>query len=513
MISSPRKRRLGTLSVFSACALILGVLAAAPAFAASCTKNAASADVTATSGGATTVKRGPNDEILVNGAPCGTATVFNVDTIKITGANATAEAVTIDLTGGKFEPGFNTETGRDEIEIEVGLGTGANTLTIQGTDSADTWVFLTQGIDLNNDGDADVTGPAAGNLSDANLAVIANAAGGADWFKQTNATTETLFGGDGIDRVSYTARSTALSVNLDDIANDGAVAPPEGDNVHSDIEKVEGGSGDDTLTGNSSNNILYGYFGADTISGLDGTDTIEGGSPLLPTSASDLGDTLSGGNGSDSIQGMAGGDTITGGAGLDNITDGIGADNVNAGAGRDTINQGPTSNGNDSLAGGAGSDTVSYSQRTAIVTVTLNGAADDGAAAENDNVADDVENIRGGHAGDTIDASGGTAIPRSISGGAGNDTLTGGAAADNISGGDGNDTLNGGLGSDRLFGGDGNDSLFGNDGNDSLSGGDGSDDLHGGDGNDRLNGDGGVGDTDTCSDPQPNKTFRSGCEA
>src|SRR5262249_55349318 len=76
---------------------------------------------------------------------------------------------------------------------------------------------------------------------------------------------------------------------------------------------------------------------------------------------------------------------------------------------------------------------------------------------------------RGGD--DTIDL-GALSIPSFISGGAGNDTLTGGTAADVILGGAGNDTITGGAGNDLLVGGTEPDRLVGSGGNDVLVAGD-----------------------------------------
>ena len=96
-----------------------------------------------------------------------------------------------------------------------------------------------------------------------------------------------------------------------------------------------------------------------------------------------------------------------------------------------------------------------------------------------------------------------------FSGGAGNDTITGGNAADRINGddgddiinggngddiintGQGNNTANGGNGNDQIVGLGGNDTLNGNAGDDTLSGNNGNDKIDGGSGNDTLNGQGG----------------------
>lgn len=83
----------------------------------------------------------------------------------------------------------------------------------------------------------------------------------------------------------------------------------------------------------------------------------------------------------------------------------------------------------------------------------------------------------------TVDGSGSTANlvvgatgrASSITGGSGNDNLTGSTVADTISGGAGNDTLDGGTGNDSISGGDGNDSITGGTGNDTVDGGAGND--------------------------------------
>jgi Ca2+-binding RTX toxin-like protein len=516
MISSPRKRRLGTLSVFSACTLILGVFAASPASAlTSCSKAANVLNVVADTN-ATLVRSG--DNILVNGASCGANTTVNdIDEIDVTSPNpgTTNDNVTIDLSGGKFAPGLNNEvTGQSEIEITVDLRAGTNTLTILGTPSTDRWTFLAQGIDLNSDGDADVTGKPNGsggflNLSDPALAVTANGQSGNDTFYQKEKTTETLVGGDGAaDAVEYKLRTAGLNVTLDGAANDGESA--ENDNVGTDVEIIRGGSGNDILTGTTGSQLLYGYLGNDTLTGADGADVLNGGSGL-PV-GDDGTDTLNGGGGGDVLNGGSNNDTINGGLAADNVTDGPGSDTVDAGANRDLIYQDASANGSDVIDGGSGVDTISYSKRSASLNITLDDVQNDGASGELDNVKKSVENIQGGKANDVLDASADTGVAHNLTGGAGGDTITGADLGDNLNGGDGVDTIQGNGGSDRISGGDLGDTLSGNGGADTIFGDDGADQIHGGIGSDRLYGGGGTGDNDLCEDPDA-KTIRTGCES
>ena len=78
------------------------------------------------------------------------------------------------------------------------------------------------------------------------------------------------------------------------------------------------------------------------------------------------------------------------------------------------------------------------------------------------------------------------AIPVTIRGGAGDDSLTGGAGPDKLIGGTGDDRLRGGRGNDLLYGGPGEDMLIGGPGDDVLRGGDAEDKLIDGPGNDNV---------------------------
>lgn len=226
--------------------------------------------------------------------------------------------------------------------------------------------------------------------------------------------------------------------------------------------------------------------------------------------------SVSGGTGDDAIIGAGGDDTLRGEAGNDWIFPGRGTDQVFGGDGIDKVDY-----------YGSGFDPPLH--------ITPDGVADDGIAGENDNVATDFESfigsgqddyivgtsgdnfIQGASGKDTILAGGGNDVvsvnlyDATVDGGAGNDTLTGGARA---MGGDGNDRIDaaasaeGGAGDDvitgkfgRFFGGDGNDYLAiltaefdsaayldGGIGNDTLGGGIAADTLIGGDGNDILRG-------------------------
>lgn len=151
---------------------------------------------------------------------------------------------------------------------------------------------------------------------------------------------------------------------------------------------------------------------------------------------------------------------------------------VFGGPGNDVFNQGSAATVSETISGGSGTDTVSYASRSASVTVTIGAGANDGAAAENDDVMSDVEVVTGGSGDDTLTAH--ASLPATLNGGPGNDTLIGGS---------GNDTLNGGAGNDILRGMAGNDVMNGDDGNDTFDEGsaaNGSDVMNGGAGIDTV---------------------------
>ena len=115
--------------------------------------------------------------------------------------------------------------------------------------------------------------------------------------------------------------------------------------------------------------------------------------------------------------------------------------NVDGGAGDDDIFGGSLA---DTLIGGLGVDTTVYIS-TIDRTVTLDGAANDGAVGENDNVQ--TENVTTAGGADTL------------TGDAGANKLTAGAGVDTLNGGAGDDTLNGDAGPDALNGGANTDTV------------------------------------------------------
>jgi Ca2+-binding RTX toxin-like protein len=258
----------------------------------------------------------------------------------------------------------------------------------------------------------------------------------------------------------------------------------------SDNDILHGGLGNDSLSGGVGNDVLDGGPGPsgsftddDTIAGKGGTaDSVDYSArpPTDPVFVALTGSNLSGGaTENDTVQtdvenglGGAGDDRLVGccsASAVANVLDGgPGNDTFGTDFGNDTMLGGDgndffadhtcsSNDGADSYSGGPGVDRADYQRcefADLVVSITLDGAANDGTASEGDNVNLDVEDV---FIQDASQAGG-----NSIVGSAANNTLfifTNGA--DSISGGGGNDALDGGLGDDTLMGGPGNDRLIG----------------------------------------------------
>ncbi len=112
------------------------------------------------------------------------------------------------------------------------------------------------------------------------------------------------------------------------------------------IERLEGGKGNDSITGTSNNDIIDGGDNDDVLRGGDGDNRIFGGSGA---------DVIYGGKDIDILDGGAENDLISGGAGYNVMTGGSGADIINGGVDLDVL-RGGNDNDVDHLYGGDGWD-------------------------------------------------------------------------------------------------------------------------------------------------------------
>ncbi|AFY73019.1 VCBS repeat-containing protein [Synechococcus sp. PCC 7502] len=464
------------------------------------------------------------------------------------------------LTGGLDNDSLNGGDGTDTVKEsgDVNFTLTNTTLTGLGSDT----LFSIESANL--------TGGIGDNTLDASAFTLGSVTlnGGAGNDTLTGGTgNNTLIGGSGIDtvkesgNVNFTLTNTSLTglgtdtLNTIESANlTGGIGDNTLDASAFTLGSVflDGGSGDDVLTGGTKNDTLIGGNGDDTLTGGLGNDVLNGGNntdtvkesgnvnfTLTNTSLTGLGtDTLisiesanlTGGIGNNTLNASTfiGAVILDGGGGNDILTGGTGDDTLIGGIGNDTLTGGL---GNDSLNGGDGTDTVKESGDVnfTLTNTTLTGLGSDTL------ISIESANLTGGISDNTLDASAFTLGSVILNGGAGNDTLTGGTGNDTLIGGSGIDTvkesgnvnftltnttltglgtdtlntiesanLTGGIGDNTLDasaftlgsvfldGGSGDDVLIGGTKNDTLIGGYGDDTLTGGLGNDSLDGGSGI---------------------
>ncbi|WHZ29132.1 MAG: Alkaline phosphatase [Nitrospira sp.] len=336
-----------------------------------------------------------------------------------------------------------------------------------------------------------------------------------------------LIGGAGDDEMWGDTLTRGTSIDNPDgsqtfVSLTGVLVP--GDDV------LEGGDGNDYLSGDGGDDFLDGGQGNDLLIG----DTQQGVGLLTPMAPGD--DYLVGGDGNDELQGNAGHDVLLGGTGNDRLfgddtavdpsqegddwlEGGDGNDFLTALGGDDTL---VGDDGEDTLLAGAGDDTLLGGEGDDI---GFGGEGNDdisaGAGADQFN-GEAGNDVMFGDAGDDL-LIGGDGLDQ-LDGGADNDLLIGGADDDTLFGRDGNDELQGNegndllvgdAGDDRIFGQEGNDELFGREGDDALRGDAGDDLIDGGGGDDILVGDadgqiGGSGGNDTLAGGSGNDTLVGG---
>jgi len=275
-----------------------------------------------------------------------------------------------------------------------------------------------------------------------------------------------ISGGPGFDAVDYSTRTEAVSVTLDGTATSGNSFDEFSgarDTVETDVEGAFGGSGDDTLIGNANDNLLDGGAGDDLLDGGFGADDLSGGPGLDDTvdysSRTDpvtvnLDGTPTSGNADDGTAGSR--DTVE--SDVEDAIGGSGADIFNGNESDNIFDGGP---GADTFSGGDGFDAVDYSSRSAAVSVSFDGVANDGEVAEGDNLGADMEDAFGGSGNDHFTGDGESNL---FDGGPGADTLDGAGGDDLLFGGTGADSLTGGAGVDLLSGDEANDSIQSRDG-------------------------------------------------
>ncbi|MBV5277646.1 MAG: hypothetical protein J0647_01100, partial [Campylobacteraceae bacterium] len=215
-----------------------------------------------------------------------------------------------------------------------------------------------------------------------------------------NGAHDLLDGESGTNSINYSAQTIALTA---DLTQSKIIQTSDATNYDSlaNIQNIYTGSGNDTLIGDGSINIMDGGSGNDSFKGGAGADT---------------------------LYGQAGNDTFFGGSGNDTFYGG-------------------------NASGANGIDTADYTDAIFKIDADLtrgSGQVIGNAATEGTDTLYNVENITGSTFDDTII---GNANVNILHGGTGADTLKGGSGVDTLYGDAGNDIIIGGLDGDVIDGG------------------------------------------------------------
>jgi Ca2+-binding RTX toxin-like protein len=277
---------------------------------------------------------------------------------------------------------------------------------------------------------------------------------------------DTLDGGAGNDWASYQFSSSDATVDLSN-TNAQLVSSSLGTDTLSNIENLITGSGNDSLTGTTAQNVLIAGAGNDMLDGKGGEDTLDGGEGLDTVNFSDVAynagvildlndnislsstatyngtsvsinniENITGSSGADTLTGNSLRNVIAGGAGSDILDGGglnAGNDTLIGGTGNDTIHYAVSSGG--SVDGGADTDTLNLSNLTTAYTINLN-TTNHAANGFSNTTFNNIENVTTGFGNQTIHASATT--QNTIIAGADNDIVYGNIGNDNYDGGTNN---------------------------------------------------------------------------
>jgi len=288
-------------------------------------------------------------------------------------------------------------------------------------------------------------------------------------------------------------------------------------------ETLIGGDGNDSIDGNGSNDVAFLGAGDDTFvwDPGDGSDTIEGqdGTDTMVFNGADVAERVGlSANGNRLVFSRAPGSVTMDTAGVERV-------DFNALGGADLVAVGDLSGTdvkavNTDLAGTPGGNTGDAQPDQVIVDGTRGndtiGVAGDASAVAVTGLAEQVTiqqqdpsdqlDVNGLGGDDTISAAAlaAEAITLSIDGGAGDDTIAGGQGVEALLGGDGNDRIDGNGGNDVANLGAGDDTFV-------WDPGDGSDTIEGQDGTDTMvfNGAGGAEQMDLSANGNRLKFFRT----
>ncbi len=418
-------------------------------------------------------------------------------------------AITVSTNGG---PVTNVGTFLMTVPIALdGLG-GTDSVRIVGTSGADNMLVTSTGLTVNG---------SSLILTSIESRTMAGAAGDdsykfdADKVLGTWTLSESGVGKDTIDVSPTTTLATTLNLGLATIqvvnANLSLILGST-----SVFDDAIGGSGADTLTGNSLTNRLLGGPGNDSLTGGAGSDTLEGGlnndtyvfgkataaeadqileksnegldslnfaklttdvivsvgtlltqsihtNRTLKLNSSSTFENITGGSANDTLTGSAFSNQLIGGAGNDILIGGVGGDKLSGGLNDDTYRFATAKAAEaDEITEltNQGTDSLDFSSLTAGVVVNLGTLATQSVHTNRTlklNSTSTVENVTSGSANDTLI---GNSLDNTLNGGNGHNVIVGVDGADTLIGGTGRDILIGGRGLDTLSGGTNDDILI-----------------------------------------------------
>lgn len=188
-----------------------------------------------------------------------------------------------------------------------------------------------------------------------------------DEFESNDDGDDDFIGGSGRDRIRFEGEDgVRVDLRIKDHQDTG-----RGFDRVDGVEDLDGGAGDDVLTGdflanslrgddgddmqngNGGDDDLWGDLGDDSLIGGGGRDTLNGGHGRDDIDAGTGNDTAAGGFGDDDVDGQDGDDKLDGNSGRDTLKGGAGADNMAGGDDADELWGGT---GNDVIRGGKGGD-------------------------------------------------------------------------------------------------------------------------------------------------------------
>jgi serralysin len=359
------------------------------------------------------------------------------------------------ITGGPGSDSLIGGLGSDTYVFGLAPIAEADTVTEAANAGTDTLSFSTLSTDVVlNLGTSLVQAVHSNRTVKLNAAsTFENATGGSGHDTLTgNSLANALTGNSGNDRLTGNGGNDSLSGGLDDDTYVfGLAAAIEADTV------AEGtNAGTDTLSFSTLSTDVVLNLGNSLVQAVHSNRTVKlnAASTFENTIGGSGNDTLTGNSLANALTGNSGNDRLTGNGGNDSLSGGLNDDTyvfgLAAAIEADTVTEGTN----------AGTDTLSFSTLTTDVVLSLGTSLVQAVHSNRTiklNAASTVENAIGGSGHDTLT---GNSLANALIGNSGNDILAGDSGDDTLSGGNGRDILIGGLGRDRLQGGNDEDLLI-----------------------------------------------------